>query len=103
VHLHRLGQHLELRVISLVRRAHLAKFRDQHFRNVVLFFRFVDEIVRVALAAHRRVEDLFFQLRVHRQFNERRLDELLFHLPFFRALELTEDVFHPSVVFTQNL
>jgi len=69
----------------------------------MLFFRFVDEIARVALATHRRVEDLFFQLCMYGQFHERRLDELLLDLLIFRVLELTEDVFHSSVVFTQDL
>jgi len=103
VHLHRLREHLELRVVALVGRTHTAKLLDKHLRDVVFFFRFVDQVSRVALAPDRGVEDLLFELGVDRQFGESLLDEALLHLPVFGVFELTEDVFHPSVVFAQDL
>ncbi|HEX5480094.1 MAG TPA: hypothetical protein VFY79_10285 [Dehalococcoidia bacterium] len=99
----RFRQHFELRLVVWVCGGHLAQLVDQQIGDVMLLFGLVHHEVGAALTAHRRVEDLLFQLRVHLELQHGLLREIPQGVAVVAVREPVEDVFHFVVLLSQQL
>ena len=63
-----LSKHGKLGVIALLARRHALQFVDERMGNVMLFLRFVHNLLLIDLSAHCRIDECFFHLGMHIQF-----------------------------------